>query len=65
MSSEVTPKPVARRIGDRLACLKHGHSWTHARVTLGDTRLVRSECRRCGSIGAVESARQEARPEVL
>jgi hypothetical protein len=65
MAQGSTSRPIVRRVGDRLTCLRHGHSWTHARVTLGDTQLVRTECRRCGSIGAVESARRNGQPEVL
>lgn len=65
MRRGVFPSPVARRVGDRLTCLRHGHTWAHARVRLGDTQLVRNECRRCGTIGTVESARRDGHPEVL
>jgi hypothetical protein len=64
MRRGIVPPGVARRVGYRLACFRHGHTWKHARVTLGDTQLVRTECRRCGTIGTVESARQDGHPEV-
>lgn len=53
MATESTAKPVRRRVGDRLSCLTSGHLWTEARMTIGETQLMRFECRRCGAIGSV------------
>jgi hypothetical protein len=53
VKSQAATKPVARRVGDRLSCIRHGHLWTEARMTIGDTELIRFECPRCGAIGSV------------
>ena len=53
MKSQAATKPVARRVGDRLSCVRHGHLWTEARMTIGETELIRFECTRCGAIGSV------------
>jgi hypothetical protein len=44
---------MTQRVGDRLSCIRHGHQWTEARMTIGETELIRFECPRCGAIGTV------------
>jgi len=53
VKSHAATKLVARRVGDRLSCARHGHLWTEARMTIGETELIRFECTRCGAIGSV------------
>jgi hypothetical protein len=53
MASRTTPEPVTQRVGRRLSCIRRGHEWTEARMMIGETELIRFECRRCGAIGDV------------
>jgi|KBSMisStaDraftv2_1062788.scaffolds.fasta_scaffold1559980_2 hypothetical protein len=48
-----TNKRVIVGIADRISCIRRGHAWEPAQVTLGATSLIRNECGRCGQIGRV------------
>ena len=53
MKSQTATRGVVRRVGHRVSCIRHGHLWTEARMTIGEAELIRFECPRCGAIGSV------------
>src|SRR4051795_10465276 len=48
---DATNRQLARRLADRIACLRRGHAWETIDVKLGEVSLLRTDCTRCGQVG--------------
>jgi len=52
----VTDARFARRLADRIGCVRRGHAWETIEVTLGELSLLRTDCTRCGQVGPLHGA---------
>lgn len=46
-------RALARRLVDRIVCLRRGHAWETTMITLGGSSLLSTDCVRCGRAGPI------------